>query len=537
MTEKIIRGEATMVDLGNVTPLLLPWTSDPFGYLRPPLSVEALRLSAEMARSTYTMSVDRWVQAGWRDITIQVDGSLTNGVDADAGWLQAQWRLHKVRSRIRQRNPIGQVMGAIRQKDKSDTGKVLVMLHPAPGGRYVVAISFMGTGERFYDWFSNFRMTSEDGVHKGFLQLTEQFEDNENDILFPDTARELGLERLTLRHILQEAKSPGSRFVLWLSGHSQGGALMQVYALHKLRDDGVLPSNLLGYGFASPSVVSGQAVSDPGAYPLYHIFNSDDVVPHMGAQVHLGLCLTYPTGDALRSKCYGRPRDDSQRQAEELLLPLMQQMCDTPACLTMTAALLLVLSDRTLEELLDVLSVLDIRLPVKPLLTAADARVDQLSRSLSRRVEAAHLSITGRIMDRRQVAMMADELTRLIGLLGLKRFAETLMQLMRRPHGIQGSQQHVGPYIYIALDGVGHLEPFVWVSGQPPRKRTMARDLPRAKDAHGPLMVVRRRQAAVRRKYPAPKRPMPRPTRDTRHHVPTLSPSGIRPGERLIHPD
>ena len=46
MAEKIIRGEATMVDLGNVTPLTLPWTADPFGYLRPPLSVEALRLSA-----------------------------------------------------------------------------------------------------------------------------------------------------------------------------------------------------------------------------------------------------------------------------------------------------------------------------------------------------------------------------------------------------------------------------------------------------------------------------------------------------------
>ena len=74
MAEKIIRGEATMVDLGNVTPLTLPWTADPLGYLRPPLSVEALRLSAELARSTYSMSVDRWVQAGWRDVTIQVDG-------------------------------------------------------------------------------------------------------------------------------------------------------------------------------------------------------------------------------------------------------------------------------------------------------------------------------------------------------------------------------------------------------------------------------------------------------------------------------
>lgn len=535
MAEKIIRGEATMVDMGNVTPLTLPWTADPFGYLRPPLSVEALRLSAELARCTYTMSVDRWVQAGWRDVTIQVDGSLTGGVDADAGWLKSRWRLHRVRSRIRQRNPIGQVMGAIRQKDKSDTGKVLVMLHPAPDGRYVVAISFMGTGGRFYDWFSNFRMTSEDGVHRGFLQLTEQFEANEGDILFPDTARELGLERLSLRNILQEAKNPGSRFILWLSGHSQGGALMQVYTLHKLRDEGVLPGNMVGYGFASPSVLSGEAAADPAAYPLYHVFNSDDVVPRMGAQVHLGLCLTYPAGDELRGKCYARPRDEGQRMAEQMLLPLMAQMTDTPACLTLTSALLMVLSDRTAEELLEALSALDVRLPLKHLLTAADARVDQIARHLIRRLEAAHLSITGEIMDRGRVAIAADELTRLIGILGLKRFTETLMHLMGRPHGIHVGRGSVSPYIYIALDGVGHLTPFVWISGQPPRKRTAAAGLPAGEG--GSLMLVRRRTAAERRIHPAPKRPEPRPRRDTRHHAPVLTPSGIRPGERPLRSD
>ena len=69
-----------MVELGNVAPLTLRWVSDPWGKLRPPLSVEAVQMSARLAAATYHMEVDPWLQAGWRDVTIQVDGALTNGV-------------------------------------------------------------------------------------------------------------------------------------------------------------------------------------------------------------------------------------------------------------------------------------------------------------------------------------------------------------------------------------------------------------------------------------------------------------------------
>lgn len=40
--------------------------------------------------------------------------------------------------------------------------------------------------------------------------------------------------------------------------HSQGGAVMQVWVYHKMLEDGVLPQNLLGYGFASPSALEGR---------------------------------------------------------------------------------------------------------------------------------------------------------------------------------------------------------------------------------------------------------------------------------------
>ena len=214
-----VRGPGTGVSLEDMTPLLLPWARDPWGALRPPVSVEAMRMSAELASATYQMDIEPWLQAGWRDVTIQVDNDLvTDFIPSHrAGAMQkltATWRMHRVRSKLRQRNPLGQMAGALRQIKGSDTGKALVMIHPAALGRYVVAVSFMGTGSRFYDWFSNFRMSSEDGVHRGFLQLARQFEGNEDHILFPVTARELGLEKLTLRNILEEAAHPDSRFTL-----------------------------------------------------------------------------------------------------------------------------------------------------------------------------------------------------------------------------------------------------------------------------------------------------------------------------------
>lgn len=61
-------------------------------------------------------------------------------------------------------------------------------------------------------------MNSQDGIHKGFLQLARQFEGNEERILFPQTARELGVEKWTLGNILEEATHQKSRFTLWITG-------------------------------------------------------------------------------------------------------------------------------------------------------------------------------------------------------------------------------------------------------------------------------------------------------------------------------
>ena len=543
MEDRNVCGPVTHVGLGDMAPLTLPWTQDPFGALRPPLSLEAMRMSVELAGATYDMAVEPWLQAGWQDVTIQVDGSLTAGIGRETenhravSRLADAWRMHRVRARMRQRNPIGQVVGALRQIEKSDTGKVLVMCHPTADGRWVVAISFMGTGARFYDWFSNFRMASENGMHKGFLQLTRQFEDNEADITFPGTASALGVERLSLRQIIEEARNPNSRFILWLVGHSQGGALMQLYCHHKLVEDGVLPQHILGYGFASPSVMEGMAVAEPAAYPLYHIINSDDLVPRMGAQVHLGLMLIYRAGEDIRRQCYAWPRDERSVRNRMAVRPLLRRMRDTPSCIEMAIAYLQVLARRSPEDMLTGLNEPSERHPaLRKMLAAADSRVDAVLRYLCRHLAAAYRSIAGEDIDRWRVGEMQAEIDAVVEQIGVKAFTTAFQQLMAYPHTCVGRKGALtGAYPYITLFGADQLVPAVWRPGRPPQLITVQdRETPAPVTADMAGLYNRRRQTAVRQTRAGRSYSQRRVRTDTRHRAATPHRGALEPGERMI---
>ena len=444
----LVRGAGTGVPLGDVTPLLLPWARDPWGALRPPVSVEAMRLSAELAAATYHMDIEPWVQAGWRDVTIQVDNDLLTDFlprrhSGAVSRLTANWRMRRVRAKLRQRNPI-----------------------------------------------------SQDGIHKGFLQLARQFEGNEERILFPQTARELGVEKWTLGNILEEATHQKSRFTLWITGHSQGGAVMQVWVYHKMLEDGVLPQNLLGYGFASPSALEGRAMPRPEAYPLYHVLNGDDLVPRMGAQVHLGVCLLYPTDAALRSACYAWPRDTESVRRRKALYPLLVNMVDTPACMAMVLAYLDALAAHTPEEMFIGLDMLGMgkRLPLGRLLAAAESRMEQLIGFLRRHIVAAYASITGSPMDGERVAQNKAQILQLMDEMGVRGFASALSEWMSWPHSMQVEKNGMqGAYVYIARLCAERMRPFVWEGGARPRRRYA--------DAweDGGELLVRRRLPGLRR--------------------------------------
>ena len=253
----------------------------------------------------------------------------------------------------------------------------------------------------------------------------------------------------------------------------------------------------------------------------------------MGALVHLGMGLTYPSDAALRSKCYDLPRDDASRQLQQLVAPVVARMTDTPACIETTVGLLMVLADRPPEDLIHVLSALDMHLPVKRLLSAADSRVDRLIRHICRRLEAAHQSITGRAMNRANAARAADEIEAIINRIGLRRFSDTLMAA---PHGIRVRRGTTEPYVYIVLEGAGRLLPWIWLSGRPPKRIYAAARL--GAGEIGTVLICRRRQRKEQRRKPRiPRRHTPHPRQDTRHHAPVLTPDSVRAGERIVRPD
>lgn len=464
-----IPGPATGVDLGQTAPFFYPWEQDPWGRLRPPLSVDVLRMSAEMAAASQGLRLTPWRKAGWREMTVQVDGEIT-ALDQEWNSLQGKLQRQILRTKIKGYNPIQQLLGALKEREAASTGKAVVMLRPAGNGRYVVAVCFMGTGTRFYDWFSNFRISTPEGIHKGFSQLTDLFEGNEERILFPETARELNLDRLTLSHILQEMKSPDSRFLLWLSGHSQGGAVMQVYARRKLLEDGVLPTNMVGYGFASPSVATGEAVPHPEAFPLFHVFSSDDLVPRCGAAVHLGVCLTFQADEALRRACYDWPRDEQSVKARLSARPVIRQMTDTPSCIVQATAFLQVLADCTAGEIAQILGVGDYPALLR-LLETVD--VKEAVAALRRRLMAAHQSVTGLPIPEGCVEDAAALIRQIASDVGIRPFADALGQLLRIPHRITLRQQggFDTPYTWIAANAADRLVPHIWQAGTPPVRR------------------------------------------------------------------
>ncbi|MEG2317010.1 MAG: hypothetical protein RSC91_12360, partial [Clostridia bacterium] len=356
------RGTITGCDLSQLQSLTRPFARDSFYRLRPPFSREAAERSLELANMAYTLDIDPWVEAGWNDFSIQIDNVLQSGVthgESASGERMRNalntWKLIRAKAALNARNPVSQVLSALRQRERSDTIKAVCMMHPLPDGQYLLAIGFMGTGRRFYDWISNFRFTTEEGFHKGFHQLCRYFEESAESIVFPETAAELGLEKLTLNEVLAEMRSGSSRFRLWMAGHSQGAAVMQVFTHRLMTDWGVQVQNMVGYGFASPTVATGRLAYDPAAYPLYHLLNSDDMVTRMGAVLHLGLCLQYQANDAFRATTYGLSTLPADVAARDALRPYQLQMVDTASILLYSTAFLQCIAEEKGEESLSAL--------------------------------------------------------------------------------------------------------------------------------------------------------------------------------------
>ncbi|MBR6028719.1 MAG: hypothetical protein IKP40_06465 [Clostridia bacterium] len=474
MTDKVYIGPETGVRLDRTDCLTLPPAREAGGFLRPGMNRELLRMSAELAGATYSLDLENWLNAGWQDVSVEVDELLMGGIQGqrEDPWVQITnaAKLDLLRARINRRDPLSEAIGTLKGLRVSDTVKAVVMMHEAAEGRWVLAISFMGTTQRLADWLSNLRMSTDQGWHQGFLQLTEQFEAREGLIAFPETARRLGMSRLTLRDVLEECAGEDSRFRIWLSGHSQGAAVMQIWAARRMAA-GVRAENMVGVGLASPTVCRAETVRDPAEYPLYHVLSTDDVVPKMGSQKHLGLCLFFRADEELRKTCYAWPRDEQAVAERMQARRILSRMQNTGRCIETVIALLCALKTTADPTRLGAIGLLNPDWSMYKLLTQAEEdTLSTLLNTLIRMCYAAGVSITGQPLNGARIAEDERVIWEVFHTIGAEATLKTMADIALNAHTAlapQGARQGVYPYIVNQRED--RLVKAVWNRGEPPR--------------------------------------------------------------------
>jgi hypothetical protein len=336
--------------------------------------------------------------------------------------------------------------------------KTLVTAAVRREGMAVIAISFAGTGARLFDWLINFRISRAEGFHKGFMQMARQFESRETGIVFPGVAKALSMDRLTLADVLNECREADSRFRILLTGYSQGGAVLQAYAHLKLRETGVRPEYLIGIGFASPSAAFDTAESRDFAYPLFHIVNSDDLVPRIGSRVHCGQKLVFSAYTPFRSACGPLPGEGAEADVRRETRRILSRMADMPSCIAAGVAYLHILMKQTEKDIQRAADALQIgHLPIGRLLTLADRRLDLL-RFIVRRAEAAYRELTGSPCGDGWMAESLEVLEEAAGRAGMVALTADLARSILYPHMLTalpdvslGSYEAIAAYGFHAL--------------------------------------------------------------------------------------
>ena len=118
-------GALTGRSLNDITSLSMPWRMVN-GQLRPVFSQEAAQLSLELAATAYDLKMERWREAGWRDVSYQTETSLLTGPAANGGQgrglgeMVSDYLQRLARNRLKRRSPILQLSGALRQKENAD---------------------------------------------------------------------------------------------------------------------------------------------------------------------------------------------------------------------------------------------------------------------------------------------------------------------------------------------------------------------------------------------------------------------------------
>jgi hypothetical protein len=445
-------GPFTHISITNLPPLFSSGSTP-----APVISRDMACLALELAATEYSFDPGVWRRAGWADIAFypetglgrlfpQAETLLDRGrklLDDLPGW-------GRFKSIVR--FP-GNVREAGEPDDATDNERAVLLTHPLPDGRYMIAAAFRGTGGHMLDWAPNIDFVPRDGFHAGFQDLERTFEKSAGYIHFPQTAREMGLNRLSLEDIINEAKREDSRFVIFTTGHSQGGAILQLW-VRRLLAEGVLAANIAGCGFASPSVAYGNSQADY-EYPVFHIINSDDVTPRVGADRHLGRALVCHADTAQRVACYAGNWEDTEYRAAVRALGTVRGTRDA---LISVIAFLKAASELPEKDASAILyGLFGYLTPDIALKSAADHALISI-RLMLRLLARNYRLLCGEQSDERMLGDRQAEYAARIGRLGPEPCAAILRGALAYPHMlVREPEEGMGAYHYIVNNSMARL--------------------------------------------------------------------------------
>lgn len=414
---------------------------------------EAACFGLELAQLAYDFEAGPWLAAGWTDLVIQVDQRLLSGVrsmDEVGSWRQQIMNLvlpRLAKSLTLVSSPINEIKSYFQKTTAHESGKAIVLIRPDGDGRFTVAMGFMGTGRRPQDWAGNMRFGQEGHFHEGFSAIAAQFEENAPEIHFPAAAKALGLEDLTLKDVVEACKKPDSPFRLVTAGHSQGAAVLQVWTYRRLME-GLLPENLVGFGFASP-LAAVDLPRDELLCPLTHFLVSEDLFTRMGLRDHLGTCWRLDVDEGFRAKCYGKNRNNPLFLHT---LALFAQLKDTRSALLFCLAYLEALSQRPHKAIGTSLAVFVESTLAELLPVLAEELTRRVMRLTMRSFAKFYSDAAGAPPDPLELSAVRDQVTELMDAYGAVAFSQMLFKTLHLTHALVSADSSLGemaPYAYL----------------------------------------------------------------------------------------
>jgi hypothetical protein len=440
-----VLGDITQVDLSGTEIFL---SKEKF-------SEAGIRFALELSALSYNLNIRPWVDAGWSDITIKIRDRLFHSIDTSDSDSLIQSLYNSIapyfgkktkHKKIKKRKKIKK---QIVTPYKAEYGRAIIMSKEIADCKFAIAITFAGTGRNLTSWLSNFDFAHEDGIHAGFKKLTDTFFAQVNNIEFPSIAEKLGFESLALRDILLSVKNDNSPFLVFVSGHSQGAALLQLFIYNLLMQE-VKRKNILGYGFAAPTTVSNNF--EQIDMPINLINFENDVFTRLGIQKHIGNVYLFQADDMLKAACYGDLAEDTMFQnAISYLLSIKNTEESLFSTLAFTYALSYLPAKMQSGVFEGGFSLLRI-LPSDDTSTSIS-----LMRAFLR---DRYVLLTGHEPDKQSLLNKAKEYLILMNKFGAKKLMEANMTAIRASHSLRLDEKGelISCYAYIALKGFEKLK-------------------------------------------------------------------------------